>query len=88
MKVEANALYQQMQAMSAQASQSDKATNVNALPGNTANADFSNMLKSAIDNVNELQQTSGDLKTRMELGDPQRNVGTNHDSQSKIKHCL
>lgn len=70
MKVEANALYQQMQAMSAQASQSDKATNVNALPGNTANADFSNMLKSAIDNVNELQQTSGDLKTRMELGDP------------------
>ena len=70
MKVEANALYQQMQAMSAQASQRDKATNVNALPGNTANADFSNMLKSAIDNVNELQQTSGDLKTRMELGDP------------------
>lgn len=70
MKVEANALYQQLQSMATQASQRDQPTNVNALQGNTAQADFSNMLKNALDNVNELQQTSGDLKTRMELGDP------------------
>ena len=70
MKVEANALYQQLQSMATQASQRDQPTNVNALQGNTAQADFSNMLKNAMDNVNELQQTSGDLKTRMELGDP------------------
>ncbi|KPD20884.1 MULTISPECIES: flagellar hook-basal body complex protein FliE [Idiomarina] len=70
MKVEANALYQQLQSMATQASQRDQPANVNALQGNTAQADFSNMLKNAMDNVNELQQTSGDLKTRMELGDP------------------
>lgn len=70
MKVEANALYQQLQSMAMQASQRDQPTNVNTLQGNTAQADFSNMLKNALDNVNELQQTSGDLKTRMELGDP------------------
>lgn len=70
MKVEANALYQQLQSMATQASPRDQPTNVNALQGNTSQADFSNMLKSAMDNVNELQQTSGDLKTRMELGDP------------------
>ncbi|MEC9319909.1 MAG: flagellar hook-basal body complex protein FliE, partial [Pseudomonadota bacterium] len=49
----------------------DQAQNNNALKvENSANADFSNLLKMAVDNVNELQQTSGDLKTRMELGDP------------------
>ena len=70
MKVDANAAYQQWQALSGVTASQDKASNVNALPGNDAQADFSNMLKNAIDNVNELQQTSGDLKTRMELGDP------------------
>ena len=70
MKVDANAAYQQWQALSGVNASQDKAANVNALPGNNAQADFSNMLKNAIDNANELQQTSGDLKTRMELGDP------------------
>lgn len=32
--------------------------------------DFSNMLKSALDDVNELQQTSGELKTKFTMGDP------------------
>ena len=38
--------------------------------GDNTVPDFQSMFKNAIDNVNELQQTSGDLKTRMELGDP------------------
>jgi flagellar hook-basal body complex protein FliE len=32
--------------------------------------DFSGMLKNALDDVNNLQQTSGNLKQRFTLGDP------------------
>ncbi|MAD53731.1 MULTISPECIES: flagellar hook-basal body complex protein FliE [unclassified Idiomarina] len=71
MKVDANAAYQQWRELTTQSANLDQAQNNNALKvENSANADFSNLLKMAVDNVNELQQTSGDLKTRMELGDP------------------
>ena len=30
---------------------------------------FGELLEQAVNNVNELQQTSGDLKTRLEMGD-------------------
>ena len=71
MKVDANAAYQQWRELTTQSANLDKPQNDNALKvENSANADFSNLLKMAVDNVNELQQTSGDLKTRMELGDP------------------
>ncbi len=71
MKVDANAAYQQWRELTTQSANLDRAQNNNALKvENSANADFSNLLKMAVDNVNELQQTSGDLKTRMELGDP------------------
>lgn len=32
--------------------------------------DFSGLLKSALNEVSELQQTSGDLKTKFTMGDP------------------
>ncbi|RUO80878.1 flagellar hook-basal body complex protein FliE [Idiomarina tyrosinivorans] len=72
MKVEPNALYQQLQQLKGMASAADTpiGSEASAAIGNTAQADFGEMLKGALDNVNELQQTSGELKTRMELGDP------------------
>jgi len=36
---------------------------------NPAPADFSNMLKQAIENVNGLQQNTSDLRNRFEMGD-------------------
>lgn len=36
---------------------------------NSAPADFSEMLKQAVDNVNNLQQDTSDLRNRFEMGD-------------------
>ena len=36
---------------------------------NTAGVDFSNLLSDAIKNVNQLQMKSGDLATRLDMGD-------------------
>ena len=48
---------------------SDKASNINQTAVEKGNSpDFSNMFKSAVDKVNELQQESGELKTQFELG--------------------
>lgn len=56
-----------MRAAQAQASQG----NVTANPTTaTQQVDFSQMMKSAVDQVNEIQQTSGQLKTAFEMGDP------------------
>ena len=38
--------------------------------GGIDNVDFSKVIKSAVDQVNETQQTSGKLKTAFEMGDP------------------
>jgi flagellar hook-basal body complex protein FliE len=40
-----------------------------AATGQTVGADFGNMLTQAINNVNSLQKTSGDLQTRFDSGD-------------------
>jgi len=73
MNIKSTALFAELQSMSQQIRPSqpfgDEARNVEAL-GNNSQADFSAMLKGAIDNVNELAQTTGDLRERMELGDP------------------
>jgi flagellar hook-basal body complex protein FliE len=36
-------------------------------PGTT---DFANLLKQSLDHVNQIQQTSGELRTAFEMGDP------------------
>ena len=41
----------------------------------SAKTDFSQMLKSAIDNVNGLQQNTTDLRNRFEMGDKEVSLG-------------
>lgn len=77
MNIKANALYSDLQAMAGQARRiNDIAPNMdNSIVPNVKNdsqADFSGMLKAAIDNVNGIQKHAGALKTAVEMGD--RNV--------------
>lgn len=44
-------------------------------PINSSSADFSNMLKQAIDNVNGLQQDTSELRNRFEMGDKEVSLG-------------
>ena len=41
----------------------------------SSQADFSKMLKQAIDNVNGLQQNTSDLRNRFEMGDQEVSLG-------------
>ena len=43
-------------------------------PNESNAADFSAMLKSAVDNVNDIQQQAGKLSDSFEKGDPQTNL--------------
>ena len=79
MNIKANNLFNDMQAMAMQARglQTNDVADMN--PGNivpdvknTSKADFSGMLKDAIDTVNGVQKNAGKLKTAVEMGD--RNV--------------
>ncbi|PHS27228.1 MAG: flagellar hook-basal body complex protein FliE [Methylophaga sp.] len=67
--IDPNQLLTQMRAAQAQASQQ---TNPLAQTQNvgTSEVDFSNLMKSAVNKVNETQQTSGTLRTAFEMGDP------------------
>ena len=42
---------------------------------NSSSADFSKMLKQAIDNVNGLQQNTSELRNRFEMGDKEVSLG-------------
>ncbi|EKE80509.1 flagellar hook-basal body complex protein FliE [Idiomarina xiamenensis] len=71
MKIQASDMYAELQSLAAQARKPgalDTADNLRV--GNTSQNDFSTLLKGALDNVNALQQSSGELKNRVELGDP------------------
>ena len=57
-------LHGEMQAMMVEAASTHPAAT-----GQTVGADFGNMLTQAINNVNSLQKTSGDLQTRFDSGD-------------------
>ncbi len=49
----------------------DKANNINEIAASKGEqADFSNMFKNAVNQVNEVQQQAGELKTQFELGNP------------------
>jgi len=67
--IDPNQLLTQMRAAQAQAAQQ---TNPLAQAQNvgTSDVDFSNLMKSAVNKVNETQQTSGKLRTAFEMGDP------------------
>ncbi|MGX5915146.1 flagellar hook-basal body complex protein FliE [Aliidiomarina sp. Khilg15.8] len=68
MDIKSNHLYSEMQSMLAEMQpQSQQVERVNQT--NSAQSDFGGMLKSAIDNINGLQQEAGDLRARIEMGD-------------------
>ncbi len=68
--IDPNQLLTQMRAMQTEAQQqvAPAANQQNA--GNDPKVDFGNVMQNAVNSVNELQQTSGDMKTAFEMGDP------------------
>lgn len=73
MDIKSSAMFAELQNMAQQVRPpAEQGLDVGSLNqvGNTSQADFSGLLKGAIDNVNALAQTTGDLRERMELGDP------------------
>lgn len=81
MDIKSNSLYSQMQSMSLQAMGNKPSTintddfgvegssDINALKINESSNNFGNMLSQALNNVNDLQQASGDKKRAFEMGD-------------------
>ena len=71
MDIKANALYQEMQAMTSQingmSGSSDMLTRVEK---NDSAGQFADMLGQALNNVNGLQSESRSLQTRFDMGDP------------------
>lgn len=66
MNIQGNSLLAQMQSMAADVS----GHKTNALPSvNQSGQDFGNLLKDALNTVNDLQKDSGAKKTAFELGD-------------------
>ncbi|WP_286265409.1 flagellar hook-basal body complex protein FliE [Thalassotalea atypica] len=66
MDIKANSLFSQMQAMSLEAT-GNRGSEIKSV--NSSGGDFGNLLKSAIENVNEIQQDAGSKRTAFELGD-------------------
>jgi flagellar hook-basal body complex protein FliE len=67
MDIKANALYQEMQAMTSQITgTSDTLSRIEQSPGA---GQFADMLGQALDNVNGMQTESRDLQTRFDMGD-------------------
>lgn len=74
MNIQANNLYAELQAMSSQVSGSNQVIRPNIESNvqqvnNPASANFGELLQQAVNNVNDLQATSGELKTAVEMGD-------------------
>ena len=75
MDIKANSLYAQMQSMSLEATgkrfpvegNGDLASAV--APTNNSTSNFSNMLKDAVNTVNDIQQDAGAKRTAFEMGD-------------------
>lgn len=73
--IDPNQLLTQMRAMQAQASDSVKPAPMQEGQGQaTGRVDFAKVMQNAVGQVNELQQSSGDLKTAFEMGDPNVNL--------------
>lgn len=76
MNIQANNLYAELQSMATQVSGPAIRPNNDINPfdqvqkvNNPSSANFGDLLKQAVDNVNDLQSTSGELKTAVEMGD-------------------
>lgn len=71
--IDPNQLLTQMRALQTQASPATQPLSADNSESN-GRVDFGNVMKQAIGEVNNLQKTSGDLKTSFELGDPNVNL--------------
>ncbi len=65
MDVQATALMKQLEALRFEAS----GASVNPVADGNITQDFGGLLKQAINNVNDLQQDTNDLRTRFDMGD-------------------
>ncbi len=69
--IDPNQLLAQMRALQSEAAQQAKPeVTGNSSPSGTEAVNFTELMQSAVDNVNETQQAAGKLKTAFELGDP------------------
>lgn len=64
MDINATNLLQEMQSLKVEAGNS-----LLSQPSQNVNSNFGNMLRQALDNVNELQGQANDLRTRFDMGD-------------------
>lgn len=74
MNIQANNLYAELQAMSSQVSGSNQVIRPNIESNiqqvnNPSGANFGDLLQQAVNNVNDLQAKSGELRTAVEMGD-------------------
>lgn len=74
MNIQANNLYAELQAMSSQVSGSNQVIRPNVESNiqqvnNPSSTNFGELLQTAVNNVNDLQSKSGELKTAVEMGD-------------------
>lgn len=76
MNIQANNLYAELQSMASQATGQTIRPNNDINPfnqvqkvNNPSSANFGELLKQAVDNVNDLQAKSGELKNAVEMGD-------------------
>lgn len=71
MDIKANALYQEMEAMTSQVTgMGGSADMLTRTEQNGGGAQFADMLGQALNNVNGMQQESRTLQTRFDMGDP------------------
>ena len=70
MDIKANSLYAQMQSMQMEALGNRMPSNEeNVAPVNQSTSNFTEMLKEAVNNVNDIQQEAGAKRTAFEMGD-------------------
>lgn len=67
MNIQANSLYSEMQSLATQAG--GELGKVTPAIDNNSQADFSGMLKNAIDNVNSVSKAAGAAKRAVDMGD-------------------
>lgn len=71
--IDPNQLLTQMRAAQSQATQ-QPINQVNNQPNQTGRVDFTDLMKNAVDKVNETQKAAGQLTTAFEMGDPNVNL--------------
>ncbi len=86
MDIKSNSLFAQMQSMSLEAMNhnTQAITSDNAISAvNKSGSNFGDLLKDAVNSVNDLQQTAGAERTAFEMGDPNVTLAQTMISASK-----